>query len=194
MRLLKQLYPDTKTGDLADRLCRSEISVQVKAARLGVRKSKRYPGNNGKETQFKPKRRPHNFGIKGWQAGGNSVKTQFKPGDRPHSWVPVGSERISNYGILQRKISDTGYSPRDWKSVHSILWESHFGPVPQGHFVTFKNGNVKDIFIDNLEIISRAENMRRNNIHRFPPALVDLCRIRGVLTRRINERMKQNEK
>ena len=205
LRLLRRLYQDTPTRDLTDRLCRSERSIYAQSHILGLHKSKKYlnsadcgrlhPGHKrGKATQFKPGHRPHNFGIKGWQAGGNSVKTQFKAGHRPHTWMPVGSERIDKSGILQRKISDTGYTPRDWKSVHSIVWESHFGPVPARHIVVFRNGDKRDFHIDSLELISRAENMRRNSIHRLPKALADVCRVRGVLNRRINERMKQDEK
>ena len=152
------------------------------------------PGNQkGRATQFKPGHHPHNKGIKGWSAGGNSIKTQFKKGNRPQTWVPIGSERITKDGILQRKISDTGYRPRDWKSVHSLLWEKHHGPVPVGCIVVFKNGN-KNLHIDNLECISRAENMRRNSIHNIPKELADVCRLKGVLNRRINERIKKNEK
>ena len=203
--VLKKHYMDTPTRDLAIRLCRSERSIYKKAEGLCLRKSKEYlnsaaagrlyPGHKrGKSTQYKPGNLPHNFGKKGWQAGGNAPKTQFKTGHRPHNQVSIGSERITKDGIRQRKISDTGYVPRDWKSVHSIVWESHFGPVPAGHIVVFRDGNKKDFSSDNLELITRAENMRRNTIHRLPEALADVCRIRGYLNRRINKRMKQNEK
>lgn len=192
LQLLEQLYPVTPTRNLADRLCRSERSIRKQAYSLGLRKNKEYL-NSLERNRFQVGNRPHNFGIKGWQAGGNSVKTQFKAGHRPHDWMPVGSERINSNGTRQRKISDTGDVPRDWKSVHSIVWESYNGPVPAGHIVVFRN-RAKGICIDNLELITRAENMRRNSIHRLPKPIADVCRIRGVLTRRINERTKQNEK
>ncbi len=137
---------------------------------------------------------PHNKGRKGWQAGGNSSKTRFKKGIRPHTWVPVGSERFSKEGIRQRKVTDTGPSRRDWKSVHSLLWEEHYGPVPKGHIVVFRNGDRADIRIDNLELITREENMRRNTIHNLPEELADVCRLRGMLNRRIRERSETNEK
>lgn len=205
MNVLRRYYPDTPTRELAVRLGRTKSSVYGQAKLLGLRKSREYlrsekcgiffPGHQrGKATQFKPGHRPHNAGIKGWDSGGNSAKTRFKAGHRPHTWVPVGSERITKNGIRQRKLSDTGYMPRDWKSVHCILWESHNGPVPGGHIVVFKNGNQGDIRIENLELITRAENMRRNTIHNMPEALADVCRIRGVLTRTINQRMRQDEK
>lgn len=203
VQLLRREYPDTPTTDLSARLGHSMASIYGQVEFLGLRKSPEYMqgphacrlrrGDNvGKATRFKPGHRPHNYKEKGWSAGGNSVKTQFKPGRRPPNWVPVGSERLVKGRTVQRKISDTGCPPRDWKSVHSILWESHHGPVPAGHIVVFREGS--DVCIENLELISRAENMRRNSIHNWPPELVEVARIRGVLTRRINERIKRNGK
>ena len=207
VRILKREYPNTPTRERAERFGRTMRSVYVKAKALGLRKSKAYmqgahadrfrPGNQrGKATQFKPGHRPHNKGKKGWQAGGNAFKTKFKKGHRPHNWVPVGSERISREGILQRKITDTGYPPRDWKSVHSLLWEKHHGPVPPGHIVVFRNGKrgEEDIHIENLELITRAENMRRNTIHHLPQELADVIRLKGVLNRHIHKRERENEK
>lgn len=117
---------------------------------------------SGRTGQFEEGHQPHNKGIKGWQAGGNAAKTQFKPGQRGSKWVPIGSQRISKDGILQRKVTDTGSTPRDWKSVHSLLWEQHHGPIPDGYVVIFRNGNRQDIRIDNLAIVSRAELLRLN--------------------------------
>lgn len=107
--------------------------------------------------------------MKGLQMGGE--KTQFKKGNRPHTWVPVGSERITKDGIRQRKVSDTGHGPRDWRSVHSIVWEQHHGPIPAGHLVVFKDRDRTNIVIENLELITRGENARRNSIHNLPPEI-----------------------
>lgn len=115
------------------------------------------------------------------------METQFKKGHRPYNWVPIGSTRVTNDGTLQLKITDTEHTPRDWKSVHSLLWEGYNGPMPKGHIVVFHNGNDRDFRIENLELITRAENMRRNSIHNLPKALADVCRILGVLNRHTNK-------
>jgi hypothetical protein len=65
---------------------------------------------SGRTGHFEKGHRPHNKGIKGWQAGGNALKTQFQPGQRGNKWVPIGSERLTKDGILQRKVSDTDYN------------------------------------------------------------------------------------
>ena len=149
---------------------------------------------SGRSGRFEKGHRPHNYGKKGWASGGRSVKTRFKPGRRPHTWLPVGSERVTKAGLLQKKVSDTGYGSRDWQSVHSWLWVQNYGPIPEGHIVVFRDGDRKNNKIENLEMISRGENMRRNSIHNLPEELVDVCRIRGVLNRHINKRMGKNEK
>ncbi|HHG6032379.1 TPA: HNH endonuclease signature motif containing protein, partial [Pseudomonas aeruginosa] len=130
---------------------------------------------------------PWNCGMKGLPARGRSSETQFKKGQKPHTWLPVGSTRVSADGYLQRKISDTGYPPRDWKGMHILLWEEHFGPIPTGHCVCFKDNNKQNVVIDNLELITRAERMRRNSIHRYPPELKSAIRVISKLKRTIQE-------
>lgn len=84
---------------------------------------------------------------------------------------------------------DLGYrlSPRDWKSIHILLWEEHVGPIPTGHCVCFKDNNKQNVVIDNLELITRAERMRRNSIHRYPPELKSAIRVISKLKRTIQE-------
>lgn len=77
--------------------------------------------------------------------------------------------------------------PRDWKGIHILLWEEHFGPIPTGHCVCFKDNNKQNVVIDNLELITRAERMRRNSIHRYPPELKSAIRVISKLKRTIQE-------
>jgi len=197
LKLMRKHYRGIPTFKVAALLSRTERSIYQQADKMGLKKSQKFmqspysgrmrPGSRrGEPTRFKPGHIPHNKGKKGWSAGGRSVKTRFKKGHRPQTWVPIGSKRITKDGILQTKVSDTGYTPRDWKSVHSLLWEAHNGPVPAGHIVVFRNGNRRDIRIENLELITRVENMRRNSIHNLPEALAETCRTLGVLHRHIH--------
>lgn len=82
---------------------------------------------------------------------------------------------------------DDGPSHRRWKSVHSLIWEEAHGEIPPGHLVVFRDRNTKNIAIDNLELVSRAENMRRNTIHRYPPELKSTIRQLSKLKRAISE-------
>ena len=68
-----------------------------------------------------------------------------------------------------------------------ILWEEVNGPVPHGHIVVFCDKNAANIEISNLELITRAENMRRNTIHRYPSELKETIRQLGKLKKAISE-------
>ncbi len=64
---------------------------------------------------------------------------------------------MTKEGYLQRKVTDTGNTVRDYVEVHRLLWEEHHDPIPEGHVVIFKDGDRTHITLDNLMLISRAE-------------------------------------
>ena len=110
-------------------------------------------------TEFKKGHVPINKGTKGMfpNAGG---ATRFKKGHRPHNFLPVGSERCNVDGYWEVKVAD----PKTWKPKHVIVWEAANGPVPEGHCVIFLDGDKNHISLDNLALISKATNARRNQI------------------------------
>jgi len=204
IEILRRAYQDTPTADLAERLSMTSRRVYRKANALGLLKSDAYlaspaacrlrRGDNdaGAATRFAPGHRPHNKGRKGWHPGGRAEKTRFKAGKRNgnavESYQPIGTERITKYGYRQRKVNDDMPVHHRWKSVHVILWEEANGPVPEGHALSFRNGDKADIRIDNLELISRRELMDRNTVHRLPQELARTIQLKGALTRQINKR------
>ena len=205
-QLLTQLYPDTPMPALIQRLGFTACAIYQKARSLGLRRSEQYlasehacrlrKGDNvGAEYRFRPGMASWNKGKKGWQAGGRSAETRFKPGTINGSAAerlkPVGFERVTDDGILQRKIRADGPPHRRWQSVHEIIWEELNGPRPAGHLVVFRDGNRRNFSPDNLELITRAENCRRNSIHRYPPELKQAIRRLKKLKRTIEE--KSNE-
>lgn len=199
-QLLTRLYPDTPMPELVARLGRDDRAIYSKARALGLRRSPEYlasehacrlrKGDNvGAEHRFRPGMASWNKGKKGWQAGGRSAETRFKPGNRPHTWVPIGTEQIRD-GYLWRKVTD-GHGRHDWRQVHVMLWEQNNGPVPAGFILVFRDRNKQNIQLDNLELITRAENCRRNSVHRYPPELKQAIRRLKKLKRTIEE--KSNE-
>lgn len=197
---LREMYADTLTQQIADLVGHPLRSVYCKALSLGLKKSAKFiaahcrcaDGRLGTTSRFKPGQQPWNKGIN-YSAGGRSVETQFKRGNRSSKYLPIGSERVTKDGTLQRKVTDTGYPPRDWVPVHVIAWTRRHGPVPAGHIVVLKDRNNRNFDIDNLELITRSENMRRNSCHRYPKEIAQVIQLRGVLSRKINERA-QREK
>lgn len=137
---------------------------------------------------------PWNAGTKGQGlTGANSGS--FKKGSVPPNRRRLGSHRIdSKDGYILIKVAETDPHtgvPTRYKCKHVHVWEQHNGPVPEGHVVVFRNGIKQDTYIENLECISRAENMKRNTIHNLPKELADVCRLRGVLNRHINKGVKK---
>lgn len=204
-QLLTQFYPDTPMPALIQRLGFTASAIYQKARSLGLRRSEQYlasehacrlrKGDNvGAATRFKPGNQSWNKGKRGLKAGGRSAETRFKPGNRPHTWVPIGTEHIRD-GYLWRKVTD-GHGRHDWRQVHVMLWEQHNGPIPAGLILVFRDRNKQNIQLDNLELITRAENCRRNSIHRYPPELKEVIRLQKKLERTIRKRTdeKQNDR
>jgi hypothetical protein len=97
----------------------------------------------------------------------------------------IGDERTESKGYVLRKVG-----PGRWQAAHTFLWTQHHGPVPEGYQVQFRNGNKTDIRIENLELISYAENMNRNSVHNYPSPIPELVQLRSVLQRKINQKRK----
>lgn len=200
--VIRQRFVDEPTKAIAADLGRSYQAVACQAALMGLKKSPEYLRKVGEEsskvaiaagakTQFKPGHRTWNTGKKGWTAGGRSGETRFKPGSKPQTWVPIGTEVTDRDGYTKRKVADDaapGMSRLNWKFVHVLVWEEANGPVPPGHIVVFKDRNKSNLALDNLECISRAENARRNTIHRYGPEVVSTIRLVASVRRRIAKR------
>ena len=200
--MLIEHYPNTRTRDLATRLGRTLSQVFNKANALGLRKTKEtvvrmardamaHADHPGRKTQFKPGQKSWNTGLH-YQPGGRSAETRFKPGRRlgaaALNYQPVGAERISKDGYLERKINDDLPYYKRWRMVHLLVWEAVNGSVPEGQALTFLDGNKRNVAIENLTLISRAELMRRNTIHNYGPEVAQLVQLRGAISRQLNRR------
>ena len=208
--IVRQLYATATNEEIGKLVDATAIQVFRKAKQMGLKKPREWwqnigartlKGDASKATQFHKGLVPWNKGIKGSTGNHpNSVKTQFKKGAMScaaqHNYRPIGSTRISKDGYLERKMNDTHPVPaRRWVGIHRLVWEAEHGPIPDGHIVVFKPGmrtiDPDLITIDRLELISKAENMRRNTLHRFPKELARAIQLRGALNRKINEAQRQ---
>lgn len=101
---------------------------------------------------------------------------------------PIGTERISKDGYLERKINNDLPFQRRWRAVHLLVWETKHGKLPAGHCIIFKDGDKRNLRLSNLKMITRAENCRRNSYHNYPKDIAHLVQLRGAVTRQINKR------
>jgi hypothetical protein len=210
---LRQRVPNEPTHVVATAIGRSLPSTFARAHKLGVVKSAEYlaspaagrtNGRQGMGTRFVKGQTPPNKGLRrpGWGPG-RMKATQFKKGamtGRAQAlYQPIGSERVSKDGYLERKTHDAlppdiskdeanRLRQRRWCAVHRIVWEEAHGPLPKGHLVAFKNGDKRDIRVDNLELVSRRDWMMRNTIHNLPKPLKVAIRALGSVNRQIRKR------
>lgn len=183
---LRQLYPTHTRSQIGAVIGRSASAVQNRAVKLGLKKT----DNVGR---FGPGNPPWNKGTH-WVAGGRSAETRFKPGQLSGAaqarLKPIGFERLSKDGYLQRKVNNDLPIQRRWRNVHVLLWESANGPLPNGYAVTFKDGNKQNITLDNLQLTARQDLMRRNSVHNHGPEIAAAIQLKGAITRQINRRNK----
>lgn len=65
-----------------------------------------------------------------------------------HNRLPLFSERLTTDGYIKVKVAE----PDKWKLKHHIIWEKNNGKIPKGTHVCFKDGNRKNVCIENLYI------------------------------------------
>lgn len=193
---------------------RSEGAVYRLAGKLGLEKSEdfyaglfsgrlRQKDPRGGATRFRKGQVPPNKGLRrpGW-APGRMAQTQFKKGElsgRARELLkPVGTLRVSKDGYLEQKVNDDMPLQRRWRAVHLVRWEEVHGPIPSGHALVFKPGRKTtdpgQITADSVELVTRAELMRRNSYHtRYPKDVAQLIQLKGALNRKINRRNRERE-
>lgn len=202
--LVRRLYADTPTAVIAKQLGRPIGSVYQRAMKLGLAKSAAYLASpagcrlargdhRGVSTRFQPGQVPANKGLRrpGWGPG-RMKETQFKPGVRQgiavRLYKPIGTERISKNGYLERKVNDDLPLQARWRAVHLLLWEAAHGPIPKGHVICFANGDKTDIRLDNLTCVPRRDLLARNSVHNLPAPLPQAIQLLGALRRQIRKR------
>lgn len=162
-------YADMSTPEVAAALHHSVDSTFRKAHDLGLHKSLDYRRRAGAvcaqhprsvATRFQKGRISENKGLRqeDYMSAASIERTKatrFQKGQRPHNARDVGSEVRHADGYIYVKTA-SGPMPK-----HRWLWEQHYGKVPKGSIVVFRDGDRGHCTIDNLELISRGENARR---------------------------------
>lgn len=148
---------------------------------------------NGIDTRFKKGNVPPNKGKKmSAEQYAKASRTMFKKGNISHNYRPVGSERVNVDGYIEIKVAD----PNKWKLKHRVVWEESNGKIPAGINLIFKDNNPLNTKLDNLMLVTRAENLIINhagaNIYKGIEKEVAINAIR--LKKLIKEKMLKNKK
>ena len=76
--------------------------------------------------------------------------------------------------------------------VYRIVWRDAGRDIPPGQALVYKDGNKRNFDLDTLELVTRQELMRRNSYHiNYPKEVGEIMQLRGVLNRKINQRLKK---
>jgi hypothetical protein len=159
---------------------------------LGLKKSEAYmksvnagkfTGESGKQHRFKKGQTPWN---KGQHYNPRNGGTRFTEGHKPKNTKHDGAVTIRTDDGREYKY--IRISEGNWMLLHVKNWIDANGPVPDGMIVVFKKPNIPDREnISNLELITRAENMKRNTWHQWPPELKNAIRTLNKLKKQLNE-------
>lgn len=146
--------------EFVERFARQDVSLENLHALC-----KRRGWMTGRDGKFASGHATHNKGRKGYCAPG-SEKGWFAPGERRGVAVklykPIGSERLSKDGYLERKIHDGLPLQSRWRAVHLIRWEELHGPVPAGHCLKCIGDDKTNTAPENWVLIPRALLPRLN--------------------------------
>lgn len=180
--ILIEKYPDATTTDLLVLLPgRTYSSITGHANLLGIHKSESFhasglggricSGNDiGLETRFYKKMPGWNKGKKqvDYMTAENIEKTKvgrFKKGQDPHNTVPIGTERLSKDGYVEVKIrhlKNGDANNKNFVSKHRMIYEKHFGPIPDNCNVEFIDGDRGNFEPSNYVLRTKTENFLKN--------------------------------
>jgi hypothetical protein len=191
---LKANYENERIELLCNHLGLTVGQIYHKANFLGLKKSKELIAQMAKENISSSflshsKRKgdiPHNKGIQMSVDVYERVKhTMFKKGNKPPNTKENGF--LSTRNSKGFKSIYVRIELSKWIPLSRYLWEQEYGTIPQGHVVSFIDGNWQNCTLENLKLLSRAENMERNSFHRYPKEIRKLISLRAVISRKINK-------
>lgn len=83
---------------------------------------------------------------------------QFQKGSTPHNTCEIGERRLVG-GYWWVKLGDKRKAKKqeNWIPVHRLIYEQHYGPIPEGKLIIFLDGNRENLDIKNLKAVSNAE-------------------------------------
>ena len=120
--------------------------------------------------------------------------SQFKKGHVPGNLMQVGAIVVNSEGYKIRKKQMEGTLWERWEMLHRAVWVEHNGPIPEGMFVSFKDGNKLNCDISNLMLLTKSENavMNRKNYRFEDPDLTETALNMVRLQQAAKKRRKKN--
>ena len=193
--ILKEMYYDHFAEEIAAILGRGKPSIYCKARQLGLDCNPEKIRRAGSIGTKHPNAMAHRFSKGSTPANkGKRVSpeiyakmqpTMFKKGQVSHNHREVGSERVNVDGYLEIKVAE----PNKWRPKNRVIWEAAYGEIPQGCNIQFKDHNPLNCTLENLYIISREDQMAKENSFyaKYPKELQEVIHLKGVVNRAIHK-------
>ena len=191
-RYLKENYLNIPVKTMAKNLKRSGLFARNRMKQLGLVVPDEIILQRKKESQFSKGNQAHNKGKKMRPEIYEKVKkTMFKPGHVTYNTYPEDgaiSIRTEKCGRFYKYIR---VSLGKWQLLHQYIYEQKHGKVPSGHCLWFIDGDSMNCTLENIELITRAENAFRNRQKhlQLPEELKQTIKT----IRKIKRKIKQNE-
>lgn len=194
-RFLRKHYLDTPEKRLADKIGKSSTFVRIRLRQLGLIVPPEIIEQRKQESRIKPGAISFNKGLKQRDfmspaAIRRTKATRFKKGQLPKSTKHdlAITVRLYNRGVKQLWIR---VAVGKWVPLHRYQWEQVHGPIAPRLKLIFKDRNTLNCNVDNLELVTPAELMRRNSFwFNYPKPLASIIQLRGALKRQINKHLK----
>lgn len=175
-------------------LKRSKSSARQRMKLLGIKVPDELIEQFKKQSHFKVGTPASNKGLKQSQymcaASIEKIsKSWFKPGTNPSNTKHDGAICIRG-DKLGNKYQFIRLSAANWIPLHRHIWIEINGSIPKDLKLVFKDGDTLNCSIDNLELVTAAELMKRNSYHNYPKPLAQMVQLRGALNRQINKQLK----
>lgn len=84
---------------------------------------------------------------------------KFKKGHVPANKQEPGSIAVFKFNHKPYKMLKLRNGR--WAFYHRLLWMKHNGEIPSGHVIRFADGNTLNCQLDNLQLTSRADMMKK---------------------------------
>lgn len=94
-------------------------------------------------------------------SGLEGIATRFNKGNIPGNTLYDGAitKRADKRGVEYYFVR---VSMGVWEPLHRYVWKQHHGEILAGMVIIFVNGDTMDCSIENLKMISKRENRKRN--------------------------------
>ena len=151
-----------------------------------------------RKTHFKKGFTPVNKGKKMSNELKDKVKhTFFKKGNMPHNSYSQES------GVITIRTDKRGNDYQFiklahgvWEPLHRHVWQQANGAIPKDYIIIFKDFNTMNCQLQNLDCITKSDNMKRNTIHNLPEEIkanIDLTRLLNRKIKKLTNNNQTNE-